>query len=287
MFAEVQISKTRDEKVPRLVEPLVTNIISSGLSSVHHVCCVDSETAWYSGNAPRLKLLDKKSKELKVVKTPDQHGVSGMSMSISRELIFCSSTNKSVYKVKGETIEQICSTGDFKPYGIHCCRNGDILVSVCNNQRAKIDRFGSDGSKMEEIEITQNGRRLFKYPSFLTQNSNGDICVSDLNRIVVTTNSGSFRYNYHGGKSKSFRPRGICCNIKLSHIIVADDINNIIHVVNENGTRLGVLDTSGQGILGQLRLPSSLSLDDNDNIWVGEMFSGLTKVLKYLELHYV
>lgn len=73
------------------------------------------------------------------------------------------------------------------------------------------------------------------------------------------------------------------CN-KLSHIVVADDINNVIHVINESGRLLSILDTSGQGILGKLCSPSSIAVDGNGYIWVGEAFSGFIKVLKYLEL---
>ncbi|XP_048764014.1 E3 ubiquitin-protein ligase TRIM71-like [Ostrea edulis] len=287
MFADVQITRTKEEKVLRLVEPLVVNIVPTGLSSVRHVSCVDSETTWLCGNGPQLKLMDRRGKELKTTKTPKQYSISGMSMSISGDLVFCSTADRSVYKMKDiKHIEYLFSTGDFEPCGLHCCRNGDILVSVYNNQRAKVDKFGSKGYKTQDIEIKENGRRLFKKPTFITQNKTGDICVSDQDRVVVTTDCGTFRFNYYGRKFKTFTPRGICCN-KLSHIIVADNINNVIHVVNENGTMLSALDTSGQGILGRLYSPSSLSLDESDNIWVGEMFSGLIKVLKHLELCYV
>lgn len=287
MFADVQVHRIKEEeKEQRLVEPLVINIINSGLSAVQHVCCLDSETIWTSGNGSRLRLLNNRGKERRSIKSLDQHGIGGMSISKKGELMFCSPSDKAIYKVIGKDIEQFCSTGDFVPRGMHWCRNGDILVSVCKGQKAKVDRYGGDGYKKQEIEIKQNGRRLFRKPSYLTQNISGDICVSDQNKVVVTTNDGRFRFNYYGGRFKAFGPQGICCN-KLAHIIVADDINNIIHVVNDSGALQRVLDTSGQGILGQLSSPSSLSIDDNGYIWVGEVFSGFIKVLKYLELCYV
>lgn len=283
MFADVKISKITEEKKQRLVEPLVVNIIPSGLSTVRHLCYLDPELIWHSGNGPRLRLLNKAGKELKTVKTPEQHGVNGMSVSTEGDVMFCSDTHNAVYKIKGEEIQQFSDTGDCKPCGLHCCKNGDILVSLCSGKRARIERFGSDGLMKQSIEMRQNGQRLFKKPDFLSQNTTSDICVSDLNRVVVTTDGGSFRFNYHGGKFKSFRPKGICCN-KLSHIVVADDINNVIHVINESGNLLSILDTSGQGILGKLCSPSSIAVDGNGYIWVGEAFSGFIKVLKYLEL---
>ena len=96
--------------------------------------------------------------------------------------------------------------------GIVLHKNGDILVNVHNGKKNKILRY-------EELEITQemekdeNRKPIFEegkymFPLCLTENNNGDICVSDLtaDKVVAVTRSGGVRFRYNGTTAKRKAP---------------------------------------------------------------------------------
>ena len=115
----------------------------------------------------------------------------------------------------------------------------------------------------------------------MSENNNGDICVSDLNAntVVVVDNTGRVRFRYDGTPArtkKSFNPRYIVTDA-LSQIIVSDNNNNCLHILDQNGQFLRCIDNCG------LEGPHGLSVDSEGRLWVGLLSAGEIKVLKYLE----
>ena len=112
---------------------------------------------------------------------------------------------------------------------------------------------------------------------FMSENNNGDVCVSDLNAdtVIVVDKTGRVRFRYDGTQArreKSFDPRNIVIDA-LSQIIVSDFNNNCLHILDQNGQFLRCVDDCGL---------SGLSLDSEGRLWVGSKNSGEIKVIEYL-----
>ncbi|XP_062600402.1 uncharacterized protein LOC134262041 [Saccostrea cucullata] len=74
--------------------------------------------------------------------------------------------------------------------------------------------------------------RLYRRPGCITENRNGDVIVSDIDRVIVTNHGvvtergGRHRFSYTGPPSGSgLIPLGICTDI-MSHILVRDVYTN-------------------------------------------------------------
>lgn len=120
-----------------------------------------------------------------------------------------------------------------------------------------------------EIFADKN-RRLYVCPTYIAENRNGDICVSDTNAVVVTDALGVFRFRYEGTPdTKNFDPYGICCNSSCN-IIVADMNNNTIHIIGPDGKINNYIKNIG--------MPRALCIGKNDDLYVGEWGTDSIKV---------
>nr|XP_022310928.1 tripartite motif-containing protein 2-like [Crassostrea virginica] len=114
----------------------------------------------------------------------------------------------------------------------------------------------------------------------MSENNNGDVCVSDVyaNIVVVVDQTGRVRFRYDGTPDRremSFGCRGIVTDA-LSQIIVTDINNNCLHILDQNGKFLRFVDCG-------LLYPLGLSVDSEGRLWVGSWKSGEIKVIEYLQ----
>nr|XP_022312589.1 LOW QUALITY PROTEIN: tripartite motif-containing protein 2-like [Crassostrea virginica] len=126
-----------------------------------------------------------------------------------------------------------------------------------------------------EIFMDKN-RPLLVCPTYLKENGNGDICVSDVGAVVVTDAGGMLRFQYQGtSRNSNFEPYGLCCDTACN-IIIADMNNNKIHVIDKDGSFLHYLSYLWyEGI----KMPRALCIDENDNVYVGEWNTSSIKVI--------
>ncbi|XP_078327995.1 uncharacterized protein LOC111117834 [Crassostrea virginica] len=113
----------------------------------------------------------------------------------------------------------------------------------------------------------------------MSENNNGDVCVSDVNAdtVVVVEKTGRVRFRYDGTPAtieESFDPRGIVTDA-LSQIIVTDINNNCLHILDQNGQFLRCVDDCG------LEEPVGLRVDIEGKLWVGSLDK--VKVIEYLQ----
>ncbi|XP_078327591.1 uncharacterized protein LOC111115561 isoform X1 [Crassostrea virginica] len=167
----------------------------------------------------------------------------------------------------------------FSPQGIAVCKSGDILISLWNNEIAdrSIGKVISMTNTFQlaggfEIFMDKN-RPLLVCPTYLKENGNGDICVSDVGAVVVTDAGGMLRFQYQGtSRNSNFEPYGLCCDTACN-IIIADMNNNKIHVIDKDGSFLHYLWYEG------IKMPRALCIDENDNVYVGEWNTSSIKVI--------
>ena len=218
-------------------------------------------------------------------------------MTRERELIYSASNSGKVNIVRLGESETLITTPQGWRLGRLCCtRSGDILVHVYewkhpfqmftgyNSQRQNnIFRYQGKNIK-QEINKDGQGNPIFKdgtYPLNMSENNNGDVCVSDTNAdtVVVVDNTGRVRFRYDGTPArtkKSFAPRYIVTDA-LSQIIVADINNNCLHILDQKGQFLRCVDVCA------LKKPRGLSADSEGRLWVGLLDTGEIKVIQYLE----
>nr|XP_034305774.1 uncharacterized protein LOC105326173 [Crassostrea gigas] len=196
------------------------------------------------------------------------------------DLIYTERVNKVNRITPGKTITGFIETGDWRPISVHSSHiNGDILVGMRKDYEGKITRYNKTGTGIQNIQRNNKGQGLYKGPHYITENINGDVCVSDYNKdaVVVVDKSGQHRFSYTG-QGLGFTPYGICTDV-LGHILVCDQNSKTVHLLDQDGRFLSLLLTKQQGVM----LPISLCVDDENNLWVGQQLTNTVTVYKYLQ----
>lgn len=109
----------------------------------------------------------------------------------------------------------------------------------------KVSRYDNTGQLTQTISHKNSPQTRYGYPSYITENMNGDVVVSDLTRqaVIVTSREGIYRFSYTGPpKGPALSPGGICTDA-LSHILVCDLRTKIVHMLGQNGAFLSYLLT--------------------------------------------
>ncbi|XP_078328004.1 uncharacterized protein LOC144623463 [Crassostrea virginica] len=263
----------------------VISTVPTTYNPLYGVACVEEVEAWIGGENETITRIDIHGAVKDTVTTTCLDGSDGISVSRGRELMY--SDNDTVYIVRdGKSQILINAPKGWTPGGLCCTRSGDILVHAYRESghltENKIIRYKGKNIK-QEISNDGEGNPIFKEGSFLlfiSENNNGDICVSDLNddTVVVVDKTGRVRFRYDGTPAKreeSFGPRGIVTDA-LSQIIVTDIENNCLHILDQNGQFLRCVDECG------LKDPYGLSVDSEGRVWVGLFDTGEIKVIEYL-----
>ena len=132
-------------------------------------------------------------------------------------------------------ITEFIKIGDWQPlqsvYSSHI--NGDTLVGMMKDKEAisNVTRYSKTGNEVQNMQKDNDGELLIKYPQYITENINGDICTSDYIKqaMVVMNKPGKHRFSSRG-QGVDFRPRGICTDV-LGHILVYDFKISIFNLV--------------------------------------------------------
>nr|XP_034332754.1 uncharacterized protein LOC117691245 [Crassostrea gigas] len=162
--------------------------------------------------------------------------------------------------------------------------NRDLLVGMYRNEpeteTGKVTRHNQSGQLTQTIQHDDTGQGLYRKPKYITENSNGDVVVSDFNVVVVTERGGRHRFSYTGHPSGSgLFPQGICTDA-LSHILVCDYQTSTVHMIDKDGQFLSHLLAE---LHIQVGVPHSLSYDVNTHrLWVGSRFNKKVCVFRYI-----
>ena len=284
---------------------LTSTIKVPGIFIVDHFSVVTPDKLWVStcealqqldGTGNVLRTLNGEYKSLETV---------GHTVSVEGDLVFITRVRNSEQSTLSDGLEsqygihKMTADGsittlltldlpDLSPDCIHSSHiNGDLLIGLSNESHpltGLVMRCDGTGRKIGDIELDEEGQRLYEYPRYITENKmNGDIVVSDVwkGALVVVDRSGRHRFNYKGHSTeKSFYPRGVCTDvlgrILVSHAGYDDDSGEVCCI--------SLLDRDGRFLTRLLTQPgnvdefNSLCVDDNNNIYVA--FLNKIKVFK-------
>nr|XP_022310927.1 E3 ubiquitin-protein ligase TRIM71-like [Crassostrea virginica] len=257
-------------------------------SPLYGVFCVGEVEAWIFGQNKTITRIDIHGAVKDTVTTKSLTWPSGISVTRGRELIYSDYNINTVNVFRDKKSETLITTPKgWKPGGLCCTMSGDIIVHLFRGsglqRKNKIIRYQGKDIK-QEINNDGEGNPILKEGEcllYISENNNGDVCVSDVNAgaVVVVDKTGRVRFRYDGTQArreKSFDPRGIVTDA-LSQIIVTDSNNNCLHILNQNGQFLRCVDDCGE------EEPSGLSLDSEGRLWVGSWNSREIKVIEYLQ----
>ncbi|XP_062579879.1 uncharacterized protein LOC134241877 [Saccostrea cucullata] len=152
-----------------------------------------------------------------------------------------------------------------------------------NHFKAKLLKYSKNRELLQSIQYHQ-GKSLYSFPLFISENTNRDICTTDIEKCVVTVvdGSGVFRFRYYGHSTeKGFFPTGICNNI-YGQIIVCNRhyANPSVHLLSSNGDiALIILTKNANGIND----PYGVYADDEGNLYLGQHGSNTVMVYRYLQ----
>ena len=119
------------------------------------------------------------------------------------------------------------------------------------------------------------------HPHYVATNHDNDIIVSDFeqNAMFVFNSKGDLRFQYGGNgiDGGDLRcPSAVCCD-HFNNILVADFMNDRVHLVSQSGHFLGYLLTKDNDV----SCPNFLSIDGDGHLFVGQ-YGGQIQVFRYL-----
>ena len=265
-----------------LDEAEVISIIPAVCNKLRYVVCVGTDEAYISGQANSIKRVDVKGSVKETVAITAT--LFDITLTEQGELLFTNVFSGTVDIVKQGGIETfITSPQGWAARRLCCTRSGDVLVNVNKRKKNKILRYRGQHIS-QEIDTDLNKKTIFGegiYTLWITENTNGDICVSDRNAKTVTVvdRTGRVRFRYDGTpveKKNYFGPVGIVTD-SLGHIIVSDRNNGCLHIIDQNGKFLKCVDNC------VLHKPYGLSVDSEGRLWVALDVKDTIKVIKYLK----
>lgn len=178
--------------------------------------------------------------------------------------------NKLSRDLKTKTLFIEMSESSWKPRCVCCSAyNRDLLVGMykTNPRKGQVSRYNDAGLLIQTIPQQEGGQDIYKEPTYIVENNNRNIIVSDYTwpygAVIVTNHEGTYLFSYTGHPPGSvLYPRGICTD-GLSNILVCDIGTNTVHVIDKNGYFLVKVS---EGI----PLPYSICYDFNTHLlWIG------------------
>lgn len=275
------MKKQRGSSRELLDTPVVINKFNTGYTNLRNVSIYSGQEIWAAAEVSEIKCFNVKGNSIKAIKTKSGKYPDDIAVTTEGCLLYCDWKLKTVNKVVNGQIEEIITLHGWKPGNLCVTSSGDLLVVMMNDDEThcKVVRYSGSVEK-QTIQFDKDGKPLYSgvfKVKYIAENRNLDICVADVaaGAVVVVSQAGKLRFRYTGHPSKEnpFKPRGIATNSQ-SQILVADFGNICIHILNQDGQFLGLIDDINEAC--------GLSVDTLDNLFVAEYKTGDVKVIKYL-----
>ncbi|XP_062609214.1 uncharacterized protein LOC134270965 [Saccostrea cucullata] len=279
-------NSSSEEAVKKFLDlPLTVGDIQTDEEICEVACIPHTDHFWVSDLNGIIKQMNKEGEVLRKITTKNTlSGPNALTVTRQGHLVYIESETGNINIMEGDKIKRVLKVEDWRPATICSTSTDDLLVLMTS---IYIDRFTSVSRRVVRYSgstITQEIKRSdlseIEYFSFLSsvphidENKNLDIVLSERFSVLVLNNEGHIKFKYSGMKYKNFSPFGIATD-SMCHILIADGANNIIHIIDQNGTFLLFIDNC------KLTEPCDLSIDSNDILHVAE--SHRVKQIKYME----
>lgn len=296
LLSKIKMNETKERSisVDRMLKIIYPSVLHENLSTsvatlncCLHISCLPDDKVWICDKS-KLVLMDTRGvvhHRLNDIWNPVH--ITGLhSVNWKQELIYINSDSNLIKLSKDTKTKSIFfkrEKSKWRPQCVVCSHlSGDVLVGIWEllTDTGKIIRFNSTGEVKGTIEKDKNNDNLYKNPMYITENSNGDIVVSDWNRsLVVTDCGGRHRFSYTGHPTGSgLSPCGTCTDV-FSNILVCDNKTHTVQLIDKDGTFMHFLLTGSDEILE----PWGLGYDINSHLlWVGSYNNNVVNVHRYI-----
>lgn len=267
-----------------LSEPELIATVKTNCKQLKGICHNEDDRVWVYGTDEILREVDITGTVQNCITAISKNSQKDIAKNKMGEIVYSHLSDECVNIVREGKISKLLDLSGWIPFGVTF--NADDNLMVCmrreDYQESKVGIF-SQGKLKKEIQFDETGKPLFsasRNNMYIKENANRDICVSDWNAcaVIVLKSSGELRFRYTGNLSRSFKqfyPHGIVTD-NYCRILVVDRKNDCLHVIDRNGKFLTYITCS-------LQDPYVLSMDPDENVWVGEYDTGCVKVIRYLE----
>lgn len=108
-------------------------------------------------------------------------------------------------------------------------------ITCRNGEKGKVARCDQKEHEFSDIP------GVFLSPNYITENINGDVCVSDLFRraLTVTDKFNEVRFSYGEKKEAWFSSNAVVTDIR-GHIVVCDGYENTVYLLDSDGQFLRI-----------------------------------------------
>lgn len=267
-----------------LPEPELIATIKTNCKQLKGICHNEDDRVWIYGTDEILREVDITGTVQNCITAISKNSQKDIAKNKMGEIVFSHLSDECVNIVREGKISKLLDLSGWIPFGVTFNADDDLMVCMRREdyQESKVGIF-SQGKLKKEIQFDETGKPLFsasRNNMYIKENANRDICVSDWNAcaVIVLKSSGELRFRYTGNLSRSFKqfyPHGIVTD-NYCRILVVDRKNDCLHVIDRNGKFLTYITCS-------LQDPYVLSMDPDENVWVGEYDTGCVKVIRYLE----
>ncbi|XP_061171117.1 uncharacterized protein LOC133180663 [Saccostrea echinata] len=266
---------------------LQRSVTVTGVNRVIHISCLNSDQFWISDRHNNLILTNSSGDTLHYLTDISSYmwSYAAHTVNISGDLIYIDRdfNIKIIHTDNRTKFTLIKKAGPWMPVCVYCSTsNGDLLIGMhkTDTYTARINRYDNTGQYIHAIKCTGAGQELYRRPRYITENSNGDVIVSDLDRVVVTEYEGSHRFSYTGPPAcTGLAPHGICTDV-LSHILVCDDNTETIQMIDKDGHFLSLIPIDQQ----EIERPRVLGYDDRTHLlWIGSWDSNKFCAYRYIQ----
>lgn len=248
------------------------------------VSCVSNKEIWTSGCDEFLRLYNLEGKLVKLIQTKSGKVPFGIAIIRFGDLVYADNYDRSLNIVKGTGVHTLIRLQGWRPIGLCSTSSDELLLLMVNdsNNQTKVVLF-SGSTEKQGIQFDDKGQPLYSstcsyvFSECICENKNFDICVADYhaNAVVVVNQSGKLRFRYTTPR-RSFSPAGIAADSQ-NRILTSDRINNLIHILNQDGQFLCYINIA----YCYLQFPWGLCVDSNDNLFVAESDTGKVRKIQY------
>ncbi|CAC5382140.1 TRIM71 [Mytilus coruscus] len=265
LIEEEDYKKGKVEQKPKQKSEIKLEIskeYTTDLTYIHFIAVCSDGSMWMADNIKsklqHVKLMENRTEVITSLNTQ----IYGIATTHSNDILVTTTGETKLKLINTMTGQITDSRYDVKPLypvGIHVTSDHRVIIGgwsgdiPCHRKMCS-DGVDQEGKQLQEYEHDKHNKPLITYPVFLTNTSNGNICVVDWldkdhrSRVVVLSPGGDILGTYTGHpdvntKKKPFNPGGILTT-PSDNIVVTDMDNHLLHILSDQGQMYYLLQST-------------------------------------------